>query len=106
MSVRMTRGLPGRRSGYDQTKPRPCTRKSRPALSVSTTSANEDAIARTSSAVATSALPTRDRSAGRNEPLRQHLPAGVVPAFDELGGAGEVAQLVMVELDPRHRNDR
>src|SRR3954467_8650223 len=57
MSVRMTRRLPGGRSGYDQTKPLPPTRKSKPSLSISTTSASDSAMRRTSSASATSDHP-------------------------------------------------
>src|SRR6059058_3128851 len=48
----MTRRCPGRRSGYDQTKPRPPTRKSKPSLSISSTPVNDRAIERTSSASA------------------------------------------------------
>src|SRR5687767_13627791 len=50
MSVRMTRGRPGSRSGYDQTKPLFATRKSKPSDSISTTWGSDSATLRTSSA--------------------------------------------------------
>src|SRR3954469_12953994 len=52
MSLRIVRGLPGSRSGYDQTNPLFATRKSNPSLSISTTSGRRSAIRRTSSASA------------------------------------------------------
>src|SRR5215467_9010149 len=53
MSERMTRGFPGVRSGYDQTKPLLPTRKSKPSLSISATWGKPSARRRTSSASAT-----------------------------------------------------
>src|SRR5215469_13471722 len=52
MSVRISRGWPGLRSGYDQTNPLPPTRKSKPSLSISSTPGRASARRRTSSASA------------------------------------------------------
>src|SRR5260370_36562566 len=57
MSVRMSRGLPSLRSGYDQTNPLPPTRKSKPSLSISSTYGSASARRRTSSSSATDRLP-------------------------------------------------
>src|SRR5215469_6774907 len=53
MSVLITLGLPGWRSGYDHTNPLPPTRKSKPSLSISSTCGSASARRRTSSSSAT-----------------------------------------------------
>src|SRR5450432_1107041 len=57
MSVRMTRGSPGLRSGQDHTNPLPPTRKSKPSLVISSTWGKAFARRRTSSASATEGRP-------------------------------------------------
>jgi len=52
-SERIRRRRPGTDSGYDQTKPRPATRKSNPSLGISSTPGSAAAMRRTSSASAT-----------------------------------------------------
>src|SRR5690348_12869551 len=76
MSVRISRGWPGLRSGYDQTNPRPATRKSKPSLSISSTPGRASARRRTSSASAIG-IPPRSRHP-RTLQDRRHGPIRLV----------------------------
>src|SRR5580704_2015406 len=86
MSVRITRGLPGLRSGYDQTNPLPPTLKSKPSLSISSTSGRASARRRTSSASAIEVSP------GSRHQHAQRLGEPRVPL-------GVFARVVGVEVD-------
>src|SRR5580704_18636233 len=95
MSVRMTRRWPGSRSGYDQTNPLPPTRKSKPSLSISSTSGRASATRRTSSASAI-ALPPRHehRLDARRDSDRGGEVLGGWLGFQELVEGGRRVQRV------------